>query len=144
MLITVRPRVKGSGALPYSCEWIVPGRVSYGRTGEVLSAADVAAFSRAGSNMVGESGIPPVYFIGDLRALRHAPVNLAQLRRVLTERHAHDIACYIIIVQQPIYGFMAAALVKLMHRPVQIVHDEAGALAALRALEPELVVSLHG
>jgi hypothetical protein len=128
--------------MPFLCEWKLPGKVLYGRVGPDLTIEEVGELTRAVVMMIEEDGDPPIYFFVDMSALRRAPFQLTQLRRVTGDAQAPFIGCYIIIVTNPIYGFVAAAFVKLLHRPIRIVSSYDEAVLILNDFDPELAASL--
>lgn len=101
-----------------------------------ITLDELREFALVPARMIEQDGTPPVYFIADLRPMRRAPFRLSELRRVIPNDQSENVACYIIIVSDSIYGFVAAALVKLLRRPVRIVANEDAALAALLEMEP--------
>lgn len=129
--------------MTFTCEWRVPGRVLFAKVASELSLEDIDAFALIPAGMIAQEGVPPVYFICDLRPLRSAPLRLSQLRRVIPDDESEQVGCYIIIVGNPIYGFVAAAVVKLLRRPVRIVSSEDEAQTALTALDPALGPAFH-
>ncbi|MFN8379401.1 MAG: hypothetical protein U0452_12095 [Anaerolineae bacterium] len=124
--------------MPFTCEWRVPGRVLYAKVDSELSIKDIEAFALIPAKMIESDGVPPVYFIADLRPLRRAPLRLSQLRSVIPDDQSENVGCYIIIVGNPIFGFIAAALVKLLRRPVRIVGNDDEAVTALAEFDPSL------
>lgn len=123
--------------MPFTCEWRVPGRVLMARINTDFTLDELREFALVPARMIEQDGTPPVYFIADLRPMRRAPFRLSELRRVIPNDQSENVGCYIMIVSDSIYGFVAAALVKLLRRPVRIVANEDGALATLLEMEPD-------
>ncbi len=124
--------------MPFRCEWKVRGKVLYGHVGPELTIEEVGAMTRAATELIVSDGTPPIYFIVDMSDLHRPPLSLTQLRRTAGEEVADRIGCYIIIVTNPIYGFVGAAFVKLLRRPVRIVSAYSEAIDTLNDFEPGL------
>jgi hypothetical protein len=128
--------------MPFRCEWKVPGRVLYAHLGPELTLEEIVALSRASIDHIVQDGEPPIYYLIDMSLLRRAPLPISQLRRVIGDDQSEHIGCYIVIVTRPIFGFVSAAFVKLLRRPIRIVPTYAQALAALESFDPELAARI--
>jgi hypothetical protein len=128
--------------VPFRCEWKVEGRVLYAYLGSELTLEEIAALSRTSIDRIAQDGEPPIYYLIDMSALRRAPLPISQLRRVIGDEQSENIGCYIVIVTSPIFGFVSAAFVKLLRRPIRIVSTFEEALAALESFDPELAARI--
>lgn len=129
--------------MPFQCEWKVPGKVLYSHVGLSLTIEEIEALTQSIDAMIVRDGLPPVYLIIDASDFQRMPLPLSQMRRVIGDAQSIHVGCYIIITTNLIYGFTAAALVKLMRRPIRVVTTYDEALKALSALDSDLAAGLN-
>lgn len=123
--------------MPYKLDWVVPGKVLFGRMWGEPKPDEIREFSPSINRAVA-SGQPPVHCLVDVTGITRTPFNLRELNSFLNRDNTENFGWFILISDNLLARFLGTAVIQLAQMRVRVFNDRPSALRFLNEIDSTL------
>lgn len=123
--------------MPYKLDWIVPGKVLFGRMWGEPQADEIREFSPS-INQAVASGQPPVHCIVEVTEINRTPFNLRELNSFLNRDNTDSFGWFVLISDNLLARFLGTAVIQLARMRVRVFNDRPSAFRFLNEIDSTL------
>lgn len=123
--------------MPYKLDWVVPGKVLFGRMWGEPQADEIREFSLSISRTVADAQ-PPVHCVLDVTQISRTPFNLRELNSFLNRDHTSNFGWLVLISDNLLARFLGTAVLQLAQMRVRVFNDRPSALRFLNEIDSAL------
>lgn len=129
--------------MPYTTEWLVPGRVLLQRIDGDITLDDVSALSAAAGDAISTEGTGVVHSIVDVTRIGKYPQSLRDIHQVFTLHPQQRARWFIVITQNPLLRFLSSMVSQMASPNFRICASLEEAAALLQRHDHTLVEISH-